>query len=31
VRPEGSENRVETVRVGGDVSVVGHGVIDALP
>jgi trans-2,3-dihydro-3-hydroxyanthranilate isomerase len=31
VQPEGDTNRVETVKVGGDVSFVGHGVIDALP
>jgi trans-2,3-dihydro-3-hydroxyanthranilate isomerase len=31
VRPEGSANHVETVNVGGDVSVVGHGMIEALP
>ena len=31
VQPEGDANRVETVKVGGDVSFVGHGVIDALP
>jgi len=31
VLPEGDANRVETVKVGGDVSFVGHGVIDALP
>jgi trans-2,3-dihydro-3-hydroxyanthranilate isomerase len=31
VQPEGDANRVETVKVGGDVAFVGHGVIDALP
>ena len=31
VRPEGSANHVETVNVGGDVSFVGHGTIEALP
>jgi PhzF family phenazine biosynthesis protein len=31
VQPVGSANRVETVKVGGDVSFVGHGVIEALP
>lgn len=31
VLPEGAANRVETVKVGGDVSFVGHGVIEALP
>jgi trans-2,3-dihydro-3-hydroxyanthranilate isomerase len=31
VRPEGGANGVETVMVGGDVSFVGHGVIEALP
>ena len=31
VRPEGSANHVRTVNVGGDVSVVGHGTIDARP
>jgi trans-2,3-dihydro-3-hydroxyanthranilate isomerase len=31
VQPEGDANRVETVKVGGDVSFVGHGVIEALP
>jgi trans-2,3-dihydro-3-hydroxyanthranilate isomerase len=31
VLPEGDANRVETVKVGGDVSFVGHGVIEALP
>jgi trans-2,3-dihydro-3-hydroxyanthranilate isomerase len=31
VLPEGSPNRVETVKVGGDVSFVGHGMIEALP
>jgi trans-2,3-dihydro-3-hydroxyanthranilate isomerase len=31
VQPEGTANRVETVKVGGDVAFVGHGVIDALP
>lgn len=31
VQPEGNANRVETVKVGGDVAFVGHGVIDALP
>jgi PhzF family phenazine biosynthesis protein len=29
VCPEGSAERVESVKVGGDVSFVGHGVIDA--
>jgi trans-2,3-dihydro-3-hydroxyanthranilate isomerase len=31
VRPEGRSNAVETVHVGGDVSFVGHGAIEALP
>jgi trans-2,3-dihydro-3-hydroxyanthranilate isomerase len=31
VLPEGSANSVETVKVGGDVSFVGHGMIEALP
>ena len=31
VLPEGDANRVETVKVGGDVSFVGHGMIEALP
>jgi trans-2,3-dihydro-3-hydroxyanthranilate isomerase len=31
VQPEGNATRVETVMVGGDVSFVGHGVIEALP
>lgn len=31
VRPEGSADRVDTVRVGGDVSFVGRGMIEALP
>jgi PhzF family phenazine biosynthesis protein len=31
VRPEGSANQIRTVNVGGDVSIVGHGTIDALP
>jgi PhzF family phenazine biosynthesis protein len=31
VQPEGNANHVETVKVGGDVAFVGHGVIDALP
>jgi trans-2,3-dihydro-3-hydroxyanthranilate isomerase len=31
VQPEGDANRVETVKVGGDVAFVGHGVIDVLP
>lgn len=31
VQPEGDASRVETVKVGGDVAFVGHGVIDALP
>jgi PhzF family phenazine biosynthesis protein len=31
VLPEGSANRVEAVKVGGDVSFVGHGMIEALP
>lgn len=31
VRPEGDSNRIETVHVGGDVSFVGHGAIEALP
>jgi PhzF family phenazine biosynthesis protein len=31
VRPVGDSDRVETVHVGGDVSYVGHGVIEALP
>jgi trans-2,3-dihydro-3-hydroxyanthranilate isomerase len=31
VRPEGGRNHVETVHVGGDVSIVGHGMLTALP
>jgi len=31
VQPEGTANRVETVKVGGDVAFVGHGMIEALP
>lgn len=31
VLAEGSADRVETVKVGGDVSFVGHGVIEVLP
>jgi PhzF family phenazine biosynthesis protein len=31
VQPEGAADRVETVRVGGDVAFVWHGVIDAVP
>ena len=31
VQPEGNANLVDTVKVGGDVAFVGHGVIDALP
>jgi PhzF family phenazine biosynthesis protein len=31
VRVEGSADRVESVRVGGDVAFVGYGVIEALP
>jgi PhzF family phenazine biosynthesis protein len=31
VQPEGSADHVETVKVGGEVAFVGHGVIDALP
>jgi trans-2,3-dihydro-3-hydroxyanthranilate isomerase len=31
VLPEGSPERVESVKVGGDVSFVGHGVIEAWP
>jgi len=31
VLPEGTANRVETVKVGGDVAFVGHGVLEALP
>ena len=31
VRPEGSPGHVETVSVGGDVSFVGHGTIEARP
>ncbi len=31
VRPEGDPNHVETVHVGGDVSVVGYGTIEARP
>jgi trans-2,3-dihydro-3-hydroxyanthranilate isomerase len=31
VLPEGSGNRVKSVKVGGDVSFVGHGMIEALP
>jgi len=31
VQPEGDANHVETVKVGGDVAFVGHGVIEALP
>jgi trans-2,3-dihydro-3-hydroxyanthranilate isomerase len=31
VRPDGSASQVDTVHVGGDVAVVGHGVIEATP
>ncbi|WP_284233789.1 PhzF family phenazine biosynthesis protein [Mycobacterium antarcticum] len=31
VLPEGSRHRVERIKVGGDVSFVGHGVIEARP
>ena len=31
VVPEGTANRVETVKVGGDVAFVGHGALEALP
>ena len=31
VRPEGDSSHVETVHVGGDVSFVGHGTIEAVP
>ena len=31
VLPEGSADRVEAVKVGGDVSFVGHGMLDVLP
>ena len=31
VVPEGTANRVETVKVGGDVAFVGHGTLEALP
>jgi trans-2,3-dihydro-3-hydroxyanthranilate isomerase len=31
VLAEGSANHVETVKVGGDVAFVGHGMIEALP
>ena len=31
VLPEGTANRVETVKVGGDVAFVGHGALEALP
>jgi PhzF family phenazine biosynthesis protein len=31
VLPEGTPSHVESVKVGGDVAFVGHGVIDALP
>jgi trans-2,3-dihydro-3-hydroxyanthranilate isomerase len=31
VRPEGSAQNVESVNVGGDVSFVGYGIIEALP
>ena len=31
VLPEGSADRVETVKVGGDVAFVGHGMLDVLP
>ena len=31
VLPEGTANRVETVKMGGDVAFVGHGVLEALP
>jgi predicted PhzF superfamily epimerase YddE/YHI9 len=30
VLPEGDASNVETVKVGGDVSFVGHGVIEAV-
>jgi PhzF family phenazine biosynthesis protein len=31
VQPEGTPATVETVRVGGDIALVGRGVLDALP
>lgn len=31
VLPEGTADRVETVKVGGDVAFVGHGILEALP
>lgn len=31
VQPEGAADHVDTVKVGGDVAFVGHGVIDAVP
>ena len=31
VLPEGTADRVETVKVGGDVAFVGHGIFEALP
>lgn len=31
VQPEGTADHVDTVKVGGDVAFVGHGVIDAVP
>ncbi|MBP1819642.1 PhzF family phenazine biosynthesis protein [Mycobacterium sp. OAE908] len=31
VLPEGSAEHIETVKVGGDVSFVGHGMIEVLP
>jgi trans-2,3-dihydro-3-hydroxyanthranilate isomerase len=31
VHPEGDAERVQSVKVGGDVSFVGHGVIEAVP
>ena len=31
VQPEGTPEAVETVKVGGDVALVGRGVLDALP
>lgn len=31
VRPEGASEAIETVKVGGDVALVGRGILDALP